>query len=126
MNITIKKYREVYLLILEGELDLYHSHEMEKLFQKLCDRGATRFVIDFSGIRYIDSSGVGTLIKLKNMGTRRGLSLMFSGITGEAYNVLNLANLLDFFPRETDFREALKKLSARDTSGSGKGETGEN
>lgn len=126
MNIKIKKYREVYLLILEGELDLYHSHEMENLFQKLCDSGADRFVIDFSGIRYIDSSGVGTLIKLKNIGTQRGLFLMFSGISGEAYNVLSLANLLDFFPRENDFREALKKLSARQPSGSGKGETGEN
>jgi anti-sigma B factor antagonist len=126
MNIRIKKYREVYLLILEGELDLYHSHEMEKLFLKLCDSGADRFVIDFSGIRYIDSSGVGTLIKLKNLGIQRGLALMFSGITGEAYNVLSLANLLDFFPRETHFREALKKLSALEPSGSGKGETGEN
>ena len=126
MNIRIKKYREVYLLILEGEPDLYHSHEMEKLYLKLYDAGASRFVIDFSGVGYIDSSGVGTLIKLKNMGVQRGLSLMFSGITGEAYNVLSLANLLDFFPRSADYREALQRLSALEPSGSGKGEAGEN
>ena len=126
MDIKIKKYQGVYLLLLTGELDLYHCQTLENLFVKLCDAGGTRFVIDFTGIKYIDSSGVGSLLKLKNSGLQQGRKLVFTGITGETRNVLNLANLLDYFPRAEDYRTALKNLSVPTSSGTGKEALSEN
>lgn len=110
MEIKLKRYRNIHILLLTGELDLYNAPKLEKGFDTLRKRGIKTLIIDFSEISYIDSSGVGILLKLKRMSEPQTMNFILSGVTGEVLNVLSLTNLLQFFRIEKTHQIALKKL----------------
>ena len=110
MEIKLKKYQDIHVLLLEGELDLYNAPNLEKVFMSLKNRGVESYVLDFERISYIDSSGVGILLKLNGIANGGQLNFVLSGVDGEVLNVLELTNLIRFFPVEPDFRSAIKRL----------------
>ena len=110
MDIKINKYRNIYILMMFGELDLYNAPRLEKAFLALKEKGINYFVIDFEKISYIDSSGVGTLLKLKNISENSGLVFLLSSIKGEVLNVLELTNLLQFFSVTENYKTGIRKI----------------
>jgi anti-sigma B factor antagonist len=110
MEIKLKKHRKIYLIILSGELDLYNAPKLERAFSSLKAKGAEFLIIDFDEVDYIDSSGVGILIKLKSLSASGKIVFMLSGIKGEVLNVLKLTNLIKFFPISPTLQSGIKKL----------------
>ncbi|MDC7227560.1 MAG: STAS domain-containing protein [Spirochaetales bacterium] len=110
MEIKLKKYHDIYIMVLEGELDLYNAPELEKVFQTLVNQGIRVFILDFEKVSYIDSSGVGILLKLNGIANGRDFDFILSAVDGEVLNVLKLTNLIQFFPMEPDYTNAVKKL----------------
>ena len=119
MEIKLKRYHQIYIILLEGELDLYNAPELEKVFQNLIKKGVKSFVLDLGNINYIDSSGVGMLLKLNSITKEENLDFVMSTVEGEVLNVLNLTNLIKFFPIEPGYREALKKLLNKTSTANG-------
>ena len=110
MEIKLKRFKSIYIMMLEGELDLYNAPRLEKLFISLSSKGVRSFLIDFSSVSYIDSSGVGTLLKLNSIARSGSLDLVLCSIEGEVMNVLKLTNLIQFFPSAENYREGIRKL----------------
>lgn len=46
-----------------GELDVHSSPELERVLGELIDNGSTDLVVDLSGLSFMDSTGLGALIK---------------------------------------------------------------
>jgi anti-anti-sigma factor len=65
------------------------------------EAGAGRLHFDLSGVAYLDSSGVGAIVKIVQAARRIGSKLRFSGISGTPRRVLDLANILPLLV-ETD------------------------
>jgi anti-sigma B factor antagonist len=110
MEIKLRKYRDIYILMLKGELDLYNATDLERMFLTLVNKGIDSFILDFEDIVYIDSSGVGILLKLNRIAKGKDLNFMLSGVNGEVLNVLTLSNLIKFFPVTDTYQKAVKKL----------------
>jgi len=108
MEIRIRKFREIYIIILEGELDLYNAPRLEACFRTVHSRGAAALILDFENVTYIDSSGIGILLKLKNMSSENSLKFTISGVDGEVLNVLKLTNLLPFFSLAENYRQGIR------------------
>src|SRR6266850_8577773 len=51
------------ILELSGEIDLQHSPEMRRLLQARAAQRIPVLLLDFTGVKYIDSSGLATLIE---------------------------------------------------------------
>ena len=110
MEIKLKKYQEIFIMFLDGELDLYNAPELEKTFMSLINKKAKYYVLDFEKVTYIDSSGVGVLLKLNGVAKSMQLKFVLSGVEGEVLNVLKLTNLIQFFPLADDYREGIKNI----------------
>lgn len=52
--------------------------------------------IDLSQVRFMDSAGMGMMVRVRKLAQREGLSLTFTGIQPAVLNVLRLARLEDF------------------------------
>ena len=110
MEIKLKKYHNICIIFPAGELDLYNAPELERIFNNMITKGFKAFVLDLGNVNYIDSSGVGLLLKLKSTAEKKKIDYLMSTIEGEVLNVLRLTNLIQFFPIEADFQKAVKKL----------------
>lgn len=110
MDIQIKRHKAIFVFMLKGEFDLYNAPELEKVFQKLCAKSMRAFVFDFTDVAYIDSSGIGTLLKLSGIARSKDMPFMLCGVNGDVLSVLTLTNLADYFPMTDSYKGAILSL----------------
>lgn len=116
MEINIKRFKTIYIFLLNGELDLYNASKVEKYFHSVCSRDITALILDFEDVSYIDSSGLGSLLKLKSLSSEKKLNFCLSSVTGEVLNVLKLTNLTRFFSISENYQQGIKNfLNGADT-----------
>lgn len=66
MDIVHKKIDNVNIFTLTGSLDIYTAVELKQQFEAIIKDSENIAIIDLSKVSYIDSSGIGMLIKLMN------------------------------------------------------------
>ena len=64
MQIKQAKENNFHILTIEGDVDLNSSPQLRKIFTELLEKGATKIVVNFEKVSYIDSSGLATLIEM--------------------------------------------------------------
>ncbi|MDC0598777.1 STAS domain-containing protein, partial [Gammaproteobacteria bacterium] len=62
MKCTLRSENEVDILELSGEIDLHHSPTLREKILSSLKRG-NNLLIDLSGVSYIDSSGIASLVE---------------------------------------------------------------
>lgn len=82
------------LVTIVGDFDLYSAPEFFAVFSRHLEEGSRSLRFDFSGVSYLDSSGVGAIIKLLQTSRRVGGKLRFRGISGSPRKVLGMSNIL--------------------------------
>jgi len=90
-----------YTLEISGDLDLYSAPELLKKTMEILQQRITHFHVDCSRVQYLDSSGVGTIIKTLQTARARGIKMTFSGIQGTPRKVLSMANILPILTEAT-------------------------
>jgi anti-sigma B factor antagonist len=97
LNISVRVLDAAHTVVdLEGTIDLQNSPALRTaLFDKLA--ATSRLALNMSGVRYIDSSGIATLIEVfkKARGLKKDFVLF--GLGPSVYSVLKLTNLLGVF-----------------------------
>jgi anti-anti-sigma factor len=63
---------------------------------------AQRMVIQVSGVSFIDASGLGALVALRNTALKRGIPLLLGGVSPELRRLLALTELTGHFPITED------------------------
>jgi anti-sigma B factor antagonist len=72
--------RRSYVLAVQGELDLASTPELELRMNRLHDLGGRSFIVDLSGVTFIDSTGLGVLLReTKRVGRDGGRLLVVTG-----------------------------------------------
>ena len=110
MEIKYRKYQDIIILDLSGELDLYNAPDLLKVFQNLRSKAVEKMIINMEDLVYIDSSGVGALIQIQGMTREASLPLFLSGIGGTVEKVLSLSRMDSFFSRAGTPEEAVRKI----------------
>ncbi|MBZ0072816.1 MAG: STAS domain-containing protein [Gammaproteobacteria bacterium] len=82
---------------LQGDIDLHSSPEARRLILE-CLQDGRPTLVDLSGVAYIDSSGVASLVEGFQLARVRGLDFGLVGVSSTALNVLRLARLDKVFP----------------------------
>ncbi len=75
LTVTTERDGESATLILEGELDLASSEQVEEQLNELESARAKRIVIDLSALAFIDSTGLRTLIQADQRAREAGSEL---------------------------------------------------
>jgi anti-sigma B factor antagonist len=66
---------DVVRITLEGELDIATSPAVEGVLREPCDDGIRRRVLDLSGLTFMDSSGLRTILSAQASSRRDGWAL---------------------------------------------------
>ena len=85
------------VLPLEGEIDLHVSPRLESSLARIIKRRPAHVVVDFSGVTFIDSSGLAVLIRALQDVQNYGGKLSLSGINGNLRSIFEVARLDQVF-----------------------------
>lgn len=64
MTIKLKKNDNIYVIELDGELDLYNAYKVKTLYTKMIEKGIHSIILDLENLDYLDSSGLGSIIHI--------------------------------------------------------------
>jgi anti-sigma B factor antagonist len=98
---------DLVVVVVEGELDFYTAVRLDEALGEGMDQGALRFVVDLAAVPFIDSTGLGVLIRgLKNLRPRGG-SLDVVCSRANILRAFKAAALVGFFGIYASREEAL-------------------
>jgi anti-sigma B factor antagonist len=110
MELKISKIKEIYIIDIIGELDLYNSYKLKDLLIKMIKKNIKNFIIDLKNAEYIDSSGIGTLIFFSSTIKKLNLKLAIINVQGTVKKVIELTSLKGLFPISMNIKEAIEKF----------------
>ena len=88
MELKIRKNGEIYIVDVNGEMDLYNSYKLKELVMKMLEKNVKKFVINLEQVDYIDSSGIGALIFICSTLKKMNLKLSISNVHGSVKKVI--------------------------------------
>jgi anti-sigma B factor antagonist len=83
-----------------GDCDLYAAPPFARAMRDRIVGGSRRIRFDLSRVGYLDSTGVGALIRILQEARRSGTELRFRGISGTPRKVLRMSNILPLLLEE--------------------------
>ena len=96
LKISIRSVATATVVDLEGAIDLQNSPGLRAtLFEKL--PAASRLALNLTAIRYIDSSGIATLIEVLKKARDLKKDFVLFGLGPAVHDVLKLTSLLGVF-----------------------------
>jgi anti-sigma B factor antagonist len=108
MILKIEEQGQVVLIeIKEERLDAHNSGELKAEMLKLFDEGKNNILIDLKDVRFVDSSGLGSLVSgFKNASARNG-NLKLCGLQPQVKSMFELTRLHRVFEIFPGAEEAL-------------------
>jgi anti-anti-sigma factor len=114
-SIVIDRYDDIVVGAVSGEIDLSNSMELEGVISDAVPNTVRGLVLDLSGLTYIDSAGVRSLISLAGRLQWRGQELVLAAPPdARCRRVLSLAGVGTTIPIEASLREARSRLRDRE------------
>ena len=99
MDLVVDRSEGAVRLAVSGELDLAHAHDLKAAgLQALDDPDCKALVLDLSGVAFIDSTGIGVLVDLKNAAEPRRTPLSLREPSRRVREVLELTAMDTVFP----------------------------
>jgi anti-sigma B factor antagonist len=101
--------RRAYLVSLAGEIDLHVAPRLSDELEGAIADGAHRLVVDLSGVSFIDSSGIATLVRAAERLRIRGAELVLVCDDHRILRALEVTGLDGRLPRERTLTEAIAR-----------------
>ena len=83
-----------HIIRVSGEIHVSTAPEFAQRLSAAIDSGKTAVVLDMAGVEFIDSSGLRSIIQLRNRADVEGVPLTVTGLTPAAQRVLELTGLI--------------------------------
>jgi len=107
MDLKTKKVGKVFIIVLEGTLNVHISNSVEQSISDIIDQGEKYLLIDLKKVDHLSSSGlrifIGALRKLKSID---GV-LKIANMNDRVKEIFKVVDLLDFFEVFNSVDEAL-------------------
>ena len=84
-------------IILQGTIYVEDAKEMTEKLVALIESGQTRLLIDLSQVEYIDSSGLGMLIRIQKIAVRNGGNVVLKGVQELVRELFEMTRLTALF-----------------------------
>ena len=110
LNVDVRRDKDVPVLDLSGDVDSYTCAKLRRAIIDLLRNGDSRVVISMANVRYIDSSGLGTLVGGLSRVREKNGDLAISGANPQVSKVLSITGLSKVFNVFEDHAEAARSL----------------
>lgn len=108
LNISEREAGNITILDMEGDITFGEGNvELRWTIRRLIGEGRKDILLNFSEVRYVDSSGIGELISAMTAVSREHGQLKLLNVTPRLYELLSITRLLKVFELFEDERKAL-------------------
>jgi anti-sigma B factor antagonist len=113
MQIEERMVGDVVLLDLKGKITLGEGDELLKdKVNSLVNQGHKKIVLNLADVPYIDSAGLGEVVRTYTTVSRQGGSLKLLNLTKRITDLLSITKLLTVFETFDSENEAVRSFSA--------------
>lgn len=108
MRISARRHDKTTIFDLSGDIDFANSRDVrDSVLREIRESRAARVVVNLSQVRYIDSSGVASLVEGLKAARDLGSRFILVGLSTSVREVLQLSRLLRVFEVYENEQEAL-------------------
>ena len=91
------------MLVLEviGDLDNYAVKDFTECLEYEIEKGHRRIIVDCSGLRFVSSMGVGTMVRIHGKMSKQGGDVKLAALTGlvaDLFKLTRLDRLFNIYP----------------------------
>ena len=114
MEIVERTVNDVTVLDLKGKMTLGEGDELLKdKINSLIHQGQKKLLLNLEGVPYIDSAGLGEIVRTYTTVSRQGGNLKLVNLTKRITDLLSITKLLTVFETFETEPEALKSFQAQ-------------
>ena len=103
--------RDVFLAELVGSIDASTVHIFQQELEKARRQGVNKLVLDVSKVKYVNSTGLGSLVKYADAFKAAGGGLVLLKVPPKVKIVIEMLGLHEFFEMVGTSQEALARLT---------------
>ncbi|WDP85811.1 MAG: STAS domain-containing protein [Desulfobacter sp.] len=112
-NINYKFDDGIALVFVEGEIDMFTSPNLRDTLLPWYSPETDAIIVDLSGVRFMDSSGIATLVEGLQWSTKEDRKFILTGLGKTVFNALSLTKLTHIFSIEKSIDHALAGLGKK-------------
>lgn len=115
MEVIFRISGNILISCIKGEVD----HHSAMPLRQAIDKSMKAFdcgdlILDFSGVEFMDSSGIGVVLGRYKKLNKSGGRICVSGCSEYIEKVLNMAGVFSIIPRAEDFDSAVAMISGQE------------
>lgn len=112
MKYTKKDVGDVTIVALSGKITIGEGDiALKNIITEVLDEGKKKILFDLQGVKYMDSAGIGELIRCYTTVTNNGGKLKLLNLTKKIKDLLTITKLITIFDDFTDEDEAVKSFA---------------
>ncbi|HVZ94417.1 MAG TPA: STAS domain-containing protein [Phycisphaerales bacterium] len=93
MEITVENQTGAVYVVPKGDVDLSCSRDLQSRLKKVLEPKPGRVVVDLSGVPYMDSSGVATLVEAMQIARKQATKLILCAMQDKVRSIFEIARL---------------------------------
>jgi anti-sigma B factor antagonist len=109
-SIKIREAGAVTLLNVSGRLTSFETGALRDSVSRLLKQGRRDIVLNLSGLKYLDSSGIGELARVYVTVVKQNGQMKVVGLSSKIEEVLKITQLYQVFPEFPDEEAALRSF----------------
>jgi anti-sigma B factor antagonist len=111
MKITERLVGDVVILDLQGKILIGEGDDqLREAVTKLADSGRTKILLNLAEVPYVDSAGLGEIVRCYTTVSRKGGKLKLLHLTKKIQDLLAITKLLTVFETYENEEEAIKSF----------------
>jgi anti-sigma B factor antagonist len=111
-NVSVRQTDDVSLIDVSGRMTSFESKAFRQMMFDLMRQGHTNIVLNLTGLEYLDSSGVGELVRNYMSVVKKGGAMKVIGLAPKVQEILKVTQLYQVFPEFPDEASALESFAA--------------
>ena len=113
MQITERSVGDVMILDVKGKITLGEGDELLKdKVNSMVNQGQYKIILNLADVPYLDSAGLGEVVRAYTTVSRQGGSLKLLGLTKRITDLLSITKLLTVFDTFDSENDAVRSFSA--------------
>lgn len=109
-SIQIRQADQVSLVDLAGRLTSFEGPAFRDAIQRLLQQGQRNIVLNLTALDYLDSSGIGELVRNYLAVVKKGGAMKVVGLAPKVEEILKVTQLYQVFPEFPDEASALESF----------------
>jgi anti-sigma B factor antagonist len=113
MKIVERQVEDVVILDLHGKILIGEGDDaLREAVTKLSDSGKTKILLNLAEVPYVDSAGLGEIVRTYTTVSRKGGKLKLLNLTKKIEDLLSITKLLTVFETYEDESEAINSYKS--------------